>query len=371
MQPALLWSRASGVDVGAFAPWRDRVSALRPRFLRVLVDWSQLQPDAARAPDLARSSDGCQRGLPPCRATGGLAEVLRAARSQQRAGGGFEVVLVLYGVPAWAAVPPSGCERAGLTARSRPITAAGLRAYRALVRALVALGRREDVPLRWWSAWNEPNGPFFLSPQRARCDAAAPSRAPRVYAALYRALRAELRAAGGDRRLVLGDLADVVTRRPLVTSARELVADLPEDVVCSADVVAQHAYAEVGRDPHATGVVGAVERVLDRRPCARRTPMWITEAGAGGTHAGERRRGGAAARRADCRALQDDLRRWWADPRVTAAFQYTVRDDPAFPVGLADARLRRAWPAFALLQAWGGDRAPAAPPPPGACAPGA
>ena len=223
------------------------------------------------------------------------------------------------------------------------------------------------MPLRWWSAWNEPNGPFFLSPQRARCDAAAPSRAPLVYTALYRALRAELRTAGGDRRLVLGDLADVVTRRPQVSAAREVLAALPRDVVCSADVVAQHAYAEVGRAAAAAGVVGAVERVLDRRPCASRTPIWVTEAGAGGTHAGERRSGGAGARRADCRALQDDLRRWWADPRVTAAFQYTVRDDPAFPVGLADPRLRRAWPTFGLLRAWGGDRAPTAPPPPDAC----
>ena len=55
---------------------------------------------------------------------------------------------------------------------------------------------------------------------------------------------------------------------------------------------------------------------------------------------------------------------------MTAAFQYTVRDDPAFPVGLADSRLRRAWPAFALLRAWGGERAPEAPPPPDACAGG-
>ncbi|HSD81982.1 MAG TPA: hypothetical protein VLB47_15035, partial [Solirubrobacteraceae bacterium] len=50
MSPALLWSARSGVDVGAFAQWRDRVAALRPRYLRVLVDWAQLQPDPAVPP---------------------------------------------------------------------------------------------------------------------------------------------------------------------------------------------------------------------------------------------------------------------------------------------------------------------------------
>ena len=43
--------------------------------------------------------------------------------------------------------------------------------------------------------------------------------------------------------------------------------------------------------------------------------------------------------RADCQALNVSLRRWNDDPRVDAVFQYTFRDDPVFPVGLADAKL--------------------------------
>ena len=43
------------------------------------------------------------------------------------------------------------------------------------------------------------------------------------------------------------------------------------------------------------------------------------------------------------------LRAWRADPRVRAAFQYTLRDDPIFPVGLADAGLTRLYPAY---EAW-------------------
>jgi hypothetical protein len=104
--------------------------------------------------------------------------------------------------------------------------------------------------------------------------------------------------------------------------------------------------------------------VLARRPCTRDMPIWLTEVGAGGPVPAEPRTGGAAGARLDCRLLNTDLRRWWADRRVTAAFQYTFRDDPAFPVGLADAALSQAWPTLDLVTAWGGSRAPEAQPPP-------
>jgi hypothetical protein len=42
------------------------------------------------------------------------------------------------------------------------------------------------------------------------------------------------------------------------------------------------------------------------------------------------------------------LRRWYLDPKVDVAFQYTIREDPAYPVGLADDRLTRAYPVFEL-----------------------
>ena len=57
------------------------------------------------------------------------------------------------------------------------------------------------------------------------------------------------------------------------------------------------------------------------------------------------------------------LRRWNDDPRVDAVFQYTFRDDPVFPVGLADAKLTKAWPAYDLFKAWGGERKPDGPAP--------
>jgi hypothetical protein len=61
--------------------------------------------------------------------------------------------------------------------------------------------------------------------------------------------------------------------------------------------------------------------------------------------------------------MQALLERWYADPRVDAAFQYTVREAPQFPVGLIDPTLTRRYPAYDLFRAWGGGRRPNAPPP--------
>jgi hypothetical protein len=61
------------------------------------------------------------------------------------------------------------------------------------------------------------------------------------------------------------------------------------------------------------------------------------------------------------------LLRWHRDPRVGAVFQYSFREDPAFPVGLIDAELShlystyRLWLAFSRRRAAGeGPPSPAA-----------
>ncbi len=367
----LVFSAAERPDTGAFGSWRDRLAALRPRYFRLPVDWSQLQPVPGEPVRWDRPVDGCMRGGPPCGTFAGILDLLRAVRSQQRAQGGWEVLVSIYGVPDWAARAAGGCERPGAAPRSRPITDEGLRAYRALVRSLLDLAAREGVRLRWWTPWNEPNGPFFVSPQRQRCSRNSTALAPGVYTRLARALRAEVGAAPGEHGIVIGELADVQSRRRYGASIPEFFEALPDDVVCSADVFSQHAYAQRGQEADDPGGVGQLERALADRPCAAGKPLWVTETGVGGAHVGDRRSGGPATQRADCRAMATALARWRRDPRVTAAFQYTFRDDPVFPVGLVDAALTRTWPAYHLWRAWGGDRRPAdpAPPLPEACAP--
>jgi hypothetical protein len=363
VNPDLFWH---GKDVGAFDPWRDRAEALKPPLYRLAIDWATLQPSPDRPVDWTKPSGGCQRGLKPCRPYSGIRDTLRAIRSQQQAGNGFATMLVIYGVPDWAAVPASGCERANIAARSRPITDRGLQAYRELVRSLQQLSLSERVAIRWWSPWNEPNGPFFISPQRARCRGDSKALSPGVYAKLAGAMRQELH---GGQQLVIGELAGLQNARKYGASISEFYGALPDDVVCSAGVFAQHAYAKRGDAADDRGAVGTLEEVLDRRPCARDKPIWVTETGVGGPHVGDERSPNDVSIRADCQALNVALRRWDADPRVDAAFQYTFRDDPVFPVGLVDAKLTKEWPAYQLFKAWGGTRDADAPAPvlPRAC----
>ena len=368
----LLWNpaaAAAGVPA-AFAPWRAALTALRPAYLRLVLDWARLQPSPDRPPALDAPVDGCLRGTPPCGAYAGLRDELRAIASQQRAGGGFVPVIVIDGVPAWAALPAGGCERPGTTALSRPISPAGLAAYRGLIAAILALGRQTGVALPWFSPWNEPNHPYFVSPQRARCSTASPALSPGVYTQLARAMAAQLAAAGGGSRMLLGELAGFTTSGPRNTSIGEFISDLPADVVCLGTVWSVHAYGRRGAAALAAGPVGALEGALDRRgACGARARIWVTETGAGAPHAGDPRPPGAADEAAGCRALAVQLARWYGDARVGAVFQYTFREDNLFPVGLADAGLTRLYPAYYLWRAWVQDGSrTGAPPLPAQCA---
>jgi hypothetical protein len=375
INPQLLWDAASHpVVADGFGPWRDRVAALRPRFLRIPVYWSQLQPDPGRPAALDAPADGCLRGLPPCGPTRGLSELLAAVASEQQAARargetGPEVEVVVAGVPAWAANQPSGCERSDAGPSSRPINAGGLAAYATLLKDFAALARTQGAAVRWWSPWNEPNHPAFISPQRAACDAASPSLGPGVYTQLARVARDTLAAIPGDQRLVLGEMAGTTTPSPRRSTVQEVVAALPDDVACASRTWSQHDYAQVTPDPNKPDPVLALEQALDARPCTKGARIWVTETGVGGPDPGGVRPDGDASLRAGCRAQDAALRRWAADPRVDAAFQYTFREDTAYPVGLADAGLTRTYPTYDLWKAWGGTRAPSDPPPalPEAC----
>jgi hypothetical protein len=336
---------------------RERLAALHPDYLRVVVDWAKLQPTPGRPASLTATEDGCERGAGPCAAYAGLRDLFAAIASHP----GLVPVVVVYGAPAWAARAPAGCERPGTLPRSRALTPAGLAAYRSLIRGLLALGRASGLELPWWSPWNEPNHPYFISPQRARCDARAPALSPALYAGLTRAMRAELAADPRPHRLVLGDLAGFTRPSPVAVGVAEFLAALPADVVCSAGAWAVHyGLARVARRAQAT--VTQLERALARRRCTAAVPVWVTEAGAPTPPPGTP--GAADDAIASCRELAAALAHWNADPRVDAVFQYTFRQDPLFALGLADTGLTRTFPAYAVWHAWGA-RAPDGPPPAG------
>jgi hypothetical protein len=356
----LLWAPGAQAppQAAAFLPARRRLSALHPRYVRLLVNWAAIQPSLDQPPSLSAPVDGCARGVPPCGPYPGLAGELAAIASEQRAArarreAAPQVVLDLLGTPAWAALPPHGCEAAGTPATAGTLRPEALGAYRTLIADVLALARREGVALPWWAPWNEPNDPRFLSPQRASCSASGEPLAPDAYAQLARAMGAELKDSGSGARLLLGELGGYLSGSPHRIGVEEFVNSLPADVLCLSRNWSVHAYAAYGPRRRQTGEdpVAALERALDARGgCAAGARVWVTEAGAGAERPG-RARGAATDGQAGYDALLTQLRRWKADPRVAAIFQYTFRDDPAYPVGLTDPSLRSVYSTYGLWMA--------------------
>ncbi len=215
------------------------------------VDWYQLQPDAgaARRPATSPPTAACA-ALPPCGAFSGIARRAAArSRALQRAGLGVpQVVIVIAGVPDWAASPASGCERDGRQrATSRPITAAGpgglpgadrpgRRAGGARGRDASAGGARGTSPTTRRSSarsarrcsadvaarWRRPSTPSSCSPPRPRwtpCPATSSSSSARWPA--------------------------TTVATPRRSTVAEMVAALPDDVACASRTWSQHDYAQI------------------------------------------------------------------------------------------------------------------------------
>jgi hypothetical protein len=335
--------------------WRDELARIRPTVFRLVVPWSSVQPSAAAPPNLALASGGCMRDKGPCAAFAGLRDQLRAMASR-----GWQGMVVFTGMPAWAAARTPGCRRGATPTGAGPLPAA-LPAYRQLIADVLALARAEGADVRYVSPWNEPNHSYFLAPQRASCDGAAPSLAVPAYARLARAAAAELAAQPGEVELILGETAGLLERTSRGTAVPEMIAGLPRRLVCGTTVWSQHAYIG-GTDP-----VAAVTGALDARRCPRPHAVWITETGVGPAPGGLSLARGITSQRQGCRLLHRRLVDWYENPRVTLAVQYTFREDDQFPTGLVTTDLARARPALREWQAWGARPSPTAHPPRPTC----
>ena len=358
----LLWapSAAAPPSAAAFLTGRKELSALRPRYYRLLIDWAELQPSRSAPADLERPVDGCARGVPPCGSYRGIAGELEAIASQQRAARERnedepQVVIDILGVPSWAVLPPHGCEAPGTPATARAVRADALPAYKALISQLIALGRHKGVALPLWTPWNEPNNPRFLAPQRESCAASARPLATEAYAGLARAMAAQLEASGTGAHMLLGELGGYLRGSTHRLALDEFVQALPADVPCLARDWSIHVYAAYGRRAPGSeeAPVAELERALDARGgCARDARVWVTEAGAGAPRPGRPRAATAAEEAGAQGALSRQLAEWSADPRVAAVFQYSFREDPAYPVGLVDPSLRRLYGTYATWSAF-------------------
>ena len=329
-----------------------------------MVSWRQLQPQPDGPIELDAPQSGCLRDRGPCAPWAGVREQLAALASRQREGG-WEAMVVMSDTPEWAATPAHGCDAVGDEPRGRAPRRDALPQYQAVVRALLKVAADEGATLRYWSAWNEPNHPYFLARQRASCRRGSPReiRSADDYGELVRALDTVLADAPGSQR-VLGELAAISADDGSGTSVRSFIAALPRDLVCASAVFAQHAYAG-GRDP-----VPVVARALAAHDCPTLPRIWITETGAGFPGLALSAGAGSRSRPHACRQLHERLSEWWEDPRVDVAVQYTVREDDLFRVGLVRTDLSAAWPTLAAWRAWSRRPAPSAPPPALQCATG-
>jgi hypothetical protein len=338
-----------GATPAAFAPWRDRLEALQPRWFRLIVQWDTAQPSPTATPSFTHPEDGCSSGVPPCSPFSGVRSLLRGIASQQRAHPGeWNLLIVLTYAPRWAATGAHGCEQHPTDPRARAVDTEALPGYRNVIRSLLAEARADGARVGALSPWNEPNHPSFISPQRARCSAHAPLLSPAIYAELARAARDELK--GTTTKLVLGELAGKDAPSPLAGGVDEFVRALPDDVACAGAIWSQHMYTDLPSDPSLAGAVGQLERALDARPCTRGKPIWVTETGVGAAHAGRLRSSDPAQLTEGCRAQAGALRRWARDPRVQMAFQYEFRESDTFPVGLIDPGLTRLYPVYDLYR---------------------
>jgi len=344
-------------------PWsgvRDKLGAIKPAYFRLVIDWASIQPTAEAPASMDAPQGGCMRVVGPCLGWSGVREQLKALASRQREGG-WTTLVVITSTPDWAASPAGGCERPRVAPRARPPRADALPAYQELVREVVEAAGQEGARLTYFSPWNEPNHPAFISPQRPQCDPSVTSTAPAAYAQIAGAMQQALADAPGDQQLVLGEIAGLMKPTRYVTSVPEFIAGLPRDLICATTVWSQHAYIG-GDDP-----VEQAAAALNAHGCPHPFTIWITETGVGPAPRDLSAGGSIADPAVGCSALHDQLVRWYDDPRVTIAFQYTVREDDKFPTGLVSTDMTTERPALKEWTAWGGDRKPADPPPATTC----
>ena len=225
------------------------------------------------------------RGLQPCRPYSGIRDTLRAIRSQQQAGNGFATMVVVYGVPDWAAAPAHGCERDGITARSRPITAQGLEGYKKLVGSLQDLaktrGRRHQLvepveraqrPVLHQPAARAVQGLLEVAGAR-RLRQARPRHARRAQA---RPAAGRRRARRPEERAQVRHLDLRVLRRPARRRRLQRRRLRPAPVLQARQ---RRQRPRRGGQPRGRSSTGARAR--------KGKPIWVTESGVGGPHVGD------------------------------------------------------------------------------------
>ncbi len=167
----------------------DDARAAHVSVVRTLAQWAEI---ATRRPANARNP------FDPAYNFGDLDEL-----TQNTSARGIQLLIVIWGTPGWA----NG-------SRGTNHAPAKLSDLRDFARALAARysGRYPGLPrVRMFSVWNEPNLNQFLAPQ---FDGRGRSVAPALYAKLYRAARAGLKAGNSAAQVAIGETSPRGKDRP-------------------------------------------------------------------------------------------------------------------------------------------------------------
>lgn len=261
--PAFRWDADRAVQL-------DRARQANARVLRTFVDWSVTAPERPQRP-----SDP----FDPSYRLDDVDDLVRQAQTR-----GMDVLITIWGTPAWA---NANTGRNRLPTRLSDLTA--------FARALSTRysGRFAAQPrVRYWSVWNEPNLEQFLAPQ---FDARGRSVSPALYARLYKAAYAGIKA--GNRQALVGigetspwgrDRLSTGTTQETHSPARfaELVAKADRSL--RFDAWAHHPYpTSLGLPPEqktrwpnvSLTALPRFEEQLNRWFGRKGTPIWITEYG--------------------------------------------------------------------------------------------
>ena len=296
----LLWARGCRARAGgaAFQRSRERLTALHPRYMRLLVNWAALQPPPDRPPALAGAgrrlrARGRRRAAPTPALRGELAAIASQQRAARAGAAGYEVVLDSSASRPGRRSPPRrvrarrhACLRRGRSA------APALAGYRALIRSLLALAAREGVALAVVEPVERAQRPAL--PQPAARDLQRRRRAARCRRPVRPARRRRWRASCAPRRR--SPSAARRAQRPRQRLAAPHERRQRSSRRCPPSVaVPQRApgrYTPTRSRPRrrrATPTRSSRSsarwtRAADAR--ARRT-VWVTEAGAGAPHPGQ------------------------------------------------------------------------------------
>ena len=285
---------------------RDRAMHANATIMKTTVYWFNVAP--RRPANAANPFDPAYRWED-------LDEFVRQAADRD-----IEAMLTIWGTPSWA-----GPARNRVPSRLADLTA--------FSRALATRysGRNRGYPfVRFYSVWNEPNLQLFLAPQY---DSRKRSVSPTLYANLYRASYAGLKAGSRSALVAIGETSPRgLSTSPSHTPGRfaELLSKARPKV--RFDAYAHHPYGSPANQPPTQRVrwpnvsmtsLPRLGQQLDKWFGRRNTPLWITEYGH--ETRPEDRRGVTYAQQASYMTTAVNMAR--RNPRVQMLIWFAIRDN--------------------------------------------